>query len=188
MKAFKQRIEEEMEKGAVGFSSGLEYAPGWLADFDELTGIAEVVNRKGGLYATHMRTESGEGIMGAMEEALELGRRTGIPLQISHLKLGVPYKKSVTIEKVLPLIEDARKQGQDVTADQYPYSTSSTYITWLLEDKSFLQNDNVKPEFKTGEGKAIIAKEVSKRFKYLGPENVLISLCPQHPEYEGKTL
>ena len=89
---------------------------------------------------------------------------------------------------MLPLIEDARKQGLDVTADQYPYSTSSTYLTWLLEDKSFLLNDNVKPEFKTPAGRALIAKAVNNRFKYLRPENVLISLCPQNQEYEGKTL
>ena len=188
MKVFKKRIEEEMEKGAIGVSTGLEYAPGWLADQNELIEIAEVVKKKGGIYATHMRTEAGEGILGAMEEAIEIGHRTGIPVQISHLKLGVPYKKSVTIEKVLQLIEKARKEGLDVTADQYPYSTSSTYFTWLLEDKSFLLTDNIKPEFKTSDGKALIAKAVSNRFKYLGPENVLISECQQNREYEGKTL
>jgi N-acyl-D-amino-acid deacylase len=188
MQVFKKKLEEEIEKGAIGFSSGLEYAPGWLADRNELIEIADVVKKKGGIYTTHMRSESGEGIIGAMEEAIEIGRRTGISVQISHLKLGVPYNKSVTIEKVLSLIENAHKQGLDVSADQYPYSTSSTYLTWLLEDKSFLLNDNVKPEFKTDDGKALIAKAVSNRFKYLGPENVLMSWCPQNPEYDGKTL
>jgi N-acyl-D-amino-acid deacylase len=188
LQLFKNKIEEEMEKGAIGFSSGLEYAPGWLADLEELCEIAGVVRSRGGLYATHLRSESGEGIIDAMKEAIEIGRRANIPVQISHLKLGVPYKKSVTIEKVLPLIEDARTQGLDVTADQYPYSTSSTYLTWLLEDKSYLLNDNVKLEFKTPAGRALIAKAVNNRFQYLGPENVLISLCPQNQEYEGKTL
>jgi len=188
MQLFKKKIAEEMEKGAIGFSSGLEYAPGWLADLEELCEMAGVVRSHDGLYATHMRTESGEGIIDATKEAIEIGRRANIPVQISHLKLGVPYKKSVTIENVLPLIEDARKQGLDVTADQYPYSTSSTYLTWLLEDKSFLVNDNVKPEFKTPSGRALIAKAVNNRFQYLGPENVLISLCPQNQEYEGNTL
>lgn len=188
MQLFKKKVEEEMEKGAIGFSTGLEYAPGWLADFDELTEIVGVMKKSGGLYATHMRTEAGEGIIDALKEAIEIGRRADVPVQISHLKLGVPYKESVTIEKVLPLIEGARKQGMDVTADQYPYSTSNTYLTWLLEDKSFLLKDDIKPEFKTPKGKALIAKAVSKRFKYLGPENVLISLSPQYPQYEGKTL
>jgi N-acyl-D-amino-acid deacylase len=185
---FKKRMEEEMEKGAIGFSTGLEYAPGWLADLEELVEIAGVIRRSGGFYATHMRDESGEGIIEAVKEAIEIGRRANIPVQISHLKLGIPYRETVTMEQVLPLIEAARKEGLDVTADQYPYNTGSTYITWLLEDKSFLLNDNVKPEFKTETGKGLLAKAVNKRFKYFGPENVLISVCPQNPEYEGKTL
>ena len=72
-----------MEKGAIGFSSGLEYAPGWLADMEELHEIAGVVGSCGGLYATHIRSESGEGIMDAMKEAIEIGRCANIPVQVS---------------------------------------------------------------------------------------------------------
>ena len=64
----------------------------------------------------------------------------------------------------------------DITADQYPYNTGSTYMTWMLEDKSFLLDDRVKPEFRTPEGKILITREVSKRLKYLAPEDVLICL------------
>ena len=177
-----------MEKGALGVSTGLEYAPGQLADRDELCDIAGTVARRGGLYATHIRDESGRGILSALREAVAIGRSADIPVQISHLKLGIPYDKTVNAGNILPIIEEARKSGMDITADQYPYSTGSTYMTWMLEDKSFLLDDRIKPEFRTPEGKAQIAGEVSKRLKYLPPEDVLVSTCPQNKEYEGKTL
>ena len=184
----KKKIEEEMEKGALGVSTGLEYAPGQLADTDELCDIAGVVALRGGLYATHMRDESGRGILGAVKEAVAIGRRANIPVQISHLKLGIPYDKTVNAGNILAIIEDARKSGMDITADQYPYNTGSTFMTWMLEDKDFLLDDRVKPEFRTPEGKVMIAREVSKRLKYLAPEDVLICLCTQNKEFEGKTL
>jgi N-acyl-D-amino-acid deacylase len=184
----KKKIEEEMEKGALGVSTGLEYAPGQLADMDELCEVAGVAARHGGLYATHTRDESGRGILGALKEAVDIGRCANIPVQISHLKLGIPYDKAVSAGDILPIIEAARKGGMDINADQYPYSTGSTYMTWMLEDKSYLLDDRIKPEFKTPEGKALIAREVSKRLKYLAPEDVLVSMCPQNKEYEGKTL
>jgi N-acyl-D-amino-acid deacylase len=184
----KKKVEEEMEKGALGVSTGLEYAPGQLADTDELCEVAGAAARRGGLYATHTRDESGRGILGALKEAVAIGRRTNIPVQISHLKLGIPYDKAVSADNILPVIEAARKSGMDITADQYPYSTGSTYMTWMLEDKSFLLDDRVKPEFRTPEGKALIVREVGKRLKYLKPEDVLVSQCPQNKEYEGKTL
>jgi len=166
----------------------LEYAPGQLADIEELTEIAASVKNRGGLYATHMRNESGRGILDALKEAIEVGRRSGTPIQVSHIKIGVPYDKSVSAEQVLPLIEDARKSGMDISADQYPYNNGSTYITWLLEDKSYLLDDRVKPEFRTPEGKVQLAKEVKKRFVYLGPKDLLITFWPEGKEHEGKTL
>ena len=188
LRLLKKKIEEEMEKGALGISTGLEYAPGQLADRDELCDVAGVVARCGGLYATHTRDESGRGILAALKEAVAIGRHAGIPVQISHLKLGIPYDKAVNAGDILRIIDGARKSGMDITADQYPYSTGSTYMTWMLEDKSFLLDDRIKPEFRTPEGKAQIAREVSKRLKYLAPQDVLVSQCPQNKEYEGKTL
>ena len=188
LRMFKEKIEEEMEKGALGVSTGLEYAPGQLADRDELCDVAGAVARRGGLYATHTRDESGRGIISALKEAVAIGRHANIPVQISHLKLGIPYDKTVNAGNILPIVEEARKSGMDITADQYPYSTGSTYMTWMLEDKGFLLDDRIKPEFRTPEGKTQIAREVSKRLKYLAPEDVLVSMCSQNKEYEGKTL
>jgi N-acyl-D-amino-acid deacylase len=188
LRLLKKRIEGEMEKGALGVSTGLEYAPGQLADRDELYDVAAVVAGRGGLYATHTRDESGRGILAALKEAVAIGRHATIPVQISHLKLGIPYDKAVNAGNILPIIEDARKSGMDITADQYPYSTGSTYMTWMLEDKSFLLDDRIKPEFRTPGGKAQVVREVGKRLKYLAPEDVLVSQCPQNKEYEGKTL
>ena len=188
LQVFKGRVVEEMEKGAIGFSSGLEYAPGWLADVDELTEIGLVVRKYGGVYATHIRNESGKKITESLNEAIEVGRRADIPVQIAHFKLRAPFQASVTIERVLKMMEDARRSGLDITADQYPYDAGATHLTWLLEDKNFLLDEKVKPEFKTPKGKVLIAKSVNKTFKYLPPEKVLISMCPKKTEYEGKTL
>src|SRR5262249_55492060 len=78
-------VGEALEDGAFGASSGLIYSPGTFADAAELAALAKIVARAGGFYATHMRDEAG-GLEAAVEEALEVGRRSGCAVQISHLK------------------------------------------------------------------------------------------------------
>ena len=91
MAEMKRQVKIAMECGAAELSSGLIYAPGCYADIDELAELASVVKEYGGFYATHMRSES-VGVVEAVKEAIEIGRRAGVPVWISHHKVaGRPY-------------------------------------------------------------------------------------------------
>ncbi|MCJ7771730.1 MAG: D-aminoacylase [Desulfobacterales bacterium] len=193
LEKMKARVAEEMEKGAIGLSTGLEYAPGLLASTSEIIELCKVARKYNRLYATHIRNESGEldanGITNAekyIQEAIEIGRKAEIPVEISHLKISVPLNNKKA-SLILDLIEGARGQGLDVTADQYPYAAGSTTISILLpnEFKSF---NGVKEEFKTADGKKEIKKVIGKVFEYLGPEKTLITMYPGKESYEGKTI
>ncbi len=193
LERLKGRVDEEMEKGAIGLSTGLEYAPGILAATDEIVELAKVARRRGGLYATHRRDETGKigsdgriGLLKSMKEAIEIGNRAEIPVEISHLKIAAP-RSNVSPTQLLDIISKAREEGLDITADQYPYTAGSTYITILLPNE-FKSALGVKEEFKTEAGKREIRKAIKKVFGYLGPDKILISLYPDNESYEGKTL
>lgn len=123
-------VRDAAEDGVVGFSTGLIYAPGTFATTDELIAIAADAAAAGLLYSTHMRNE-GTKLAEAVQEALTISRRSGIRLEISHLKAAGKAAWG-TVGQALELIEDARRAGLDVGADQYPYTASSTTMTASL--------------------------------------------------------
>lgn len=191
--AMKSRVAEEMEKGAVGMSTGLEYAPGLLSKTEELIELSKVVRRYGGLYTTHMRDESGKknsreipGVLESIGEAVEIGRRAEISVEISHLKIAAPIDNTKA-SQLLRLIEKARKDGLDILADQYPYAAGSTYLSILLPDE-FKTSVGVKDTYKTKEGRAQVKKAIEEVFLYMGPEKTLITMYPEKESYEGKTI
>jgi N-acyl-D-amino-acid deacylase len=123
-----------MEEGAVGLSTGLEYVPGAYASTDELVALCEAVAPLGGVYVTHVRYRAG--LRQALEEAIEIGRRADVPVQISHL-FG-DEAEGLGPEAVLELVASARAGGVDVTFDTYPYTYGSTTLAyplpfWMLE-------------------------------------------------------
>jgi N-acyl-D-amino-acid deacylase len=117
--AMQALVDAAMRDGAVGLSTGLIYVPGTYAGTDEVVALAEVAARHGGVYATHMRSEGLE-IKEAIAEAIEVGRRARIPIEISHFKLSSP-KMWGRAEEIIGLVEQARLGGVDVVVDQYPY-------------------------------------------------------------------
>jgi len=123
-------LEQSMECGAWGLSSGLIYPPGAFAGVDELVRLAGVVKKYGGFYATHMRSES-DGLIESIIEALEVGSKAEVPVQISHLKTE-EQRNWHKLPAALELIEQALQDGIDVTADRYPYCASSTGLDALL--------------------------------------------------------
>jgi len=123
-------VDEAMEEGAVGLSTGLFYPPGSYADTDEVAALATVAADHGGFYATHMRSESDE-LIESVEETLEIGRRADVPVQISHHKAVGPDNWG-KIRYTLRRMELARERGVDVQCDQYPYVASSTSLGALL--------------------------------------------------------
>ena len=125
-------MQQAMSDGAVGLSTGLIYLPGMYAKTEEVVGIAKIAAQAGGVYATHMRNE-GANVTQAIEEALTIGRDAKIPVQISHFKVAGRAnwgRSKATLEQV----ENARKQGIEVTIDQYPYTASSTNLAVTVPD------------------------------------------------------
>ncbi len=125
-------VEAAMRDGAVGLSTGLIYLPGTYSNTDEVIGLARSAAKHGGLYASHIRNE-GNKVSEAINEALNIGRQASIPVQISHFKVGAPANWGRSTE-TLGLIEAARREGLDVTIDQYPYTASSTNLGVMLPD------------------------------------------------------
>lgn len=191
IKKMQALMQKEMDAGVFGMSTGLYYAPGSYTSTEEVIALAEIAGKNGGIYDTHLRDESSNtiGVVGAVREALEIGRKAKIPIHISHIKcLGVDvWDKSDTI---IQIIEVARKEGIEVTANQYPYDASGTSL-----------NAAVSPRWAESGGKDSLLYRVSipalqpKIFKETkanikrrgGPEKLLIVKC-NDSLFLGKTL
>ncbi len=128
--AMERTLDAALAEGAAGFSTGLMYSPGESAPFEELERLCRVVARHGKVYATHMRDYQ-DRLLEAVEEQLELARRTGCRLQISHFQAVGPDNWPLQ-ERAIERIERARERGVDVAFDCYPYVAGSTVLTLLL--------------------------------------------------------
>ena len=128
MSDMKAVTREAMEEGAWGLSTGLDYPPGAYADTDELVALSEVVASMGGFYHTHTRASLlSRGHLAPWEEAVEIGRRSGIPVHLTHYRQSAQGVGSHL--DYLGLVEDARAEGMDFTFDCYTYPYSGTTIT-----------------------------------------------------------
>ncbi|HEX7024728.1 MAG TPA: amidohydrolase family protein, partial [Gemmatimonadales bacterium] len=131
--SMKALVAKAMREGAFGLSTGLYYAPGSFAKTDEVVALARVAAAQGGLYDSHTRDESSYtiGLLGSIQEALDVGREAGIPVNISHIKaLGVDVWGKAP--EVVALIRKAQAEGVRVTADQYPWTASGTSMSAAL--------------------------------------------------------
>ncbi|MDA0224578.1 MAG: D-aminoacylase [Proteobacteria bacterium] len=163
MRQMKAIIQEGLEAGCVGLSTGLIYEPGRHAQTDELVELTALLKGSDALYATHMRNES-QGLLDSVNEAIEIGTRAGVPVQISHHKASGRPAWGLVKDSLL-LIEAAQKKGLDVHADQYPYTAGSTVLSAVLGDGRL--ND--------GLGR-------------LTAEDVVIASSAGQTQWEGKTL
>lgn len=170
IEAMKQLVEQGMRDGAFGLSTGLEYEIGKPATTEEVIALASVAGRFGGIYISHMRDEADK-TFNALAELIRIGREAHLPAQVSHIKLG-----SVAVwgraRAAVALINAARKRGQDVTADCYPYDAWHSTIRVLIP--SGRHDDPVA----VARGLADVG----------GAENITIVSCRAHPDYEFKTL
>ncbi|GAC1445633.1 MAG: amidohydrolase family protein [Chloroflexota bacterium] len=136
-------MEEAMHDGAFGVSYALIYPPDCYSSTDEIVDVCKVVSRYGGVYITHIRSE-GEKLHEGVEEALEIGRRAALPVEIYHLKASGRSNWN-KMPEIIGLIENARESGLDVTADMYPYVGSGTGLAsvlpaWAAADGKFFEN------------------------------------------------
>ena len=165
-----QLAEQGMREGAYGLSTGLEYDVGHPATTEEVIALARAAARHGGIYMSHIRDEADDA-MAAFAEALRIGRKARVPVQISHIKLGTVSVWGKAAQ-VIRLIDAARKAGVDVTADCYPYTAWASTITVLIPSR---RHDDPQAVAK---GLADVG----------GAANVLITRSKAHADYEGHTL
>lgn len=124
-------LEEAMQTGVFGFTTGLAYPPQCQATTEELATLCEVVAHHDGLYASHVRDNTYDVTTG-VKEAIEIGKRSGVRVHIAHLQIRPnPYS---SLQNVISLMEEARCNGLEVTCDQYPYLAGQGPLTPLFPD------------------------------------------------------
>src|SRR5436309_14781603 len=174
-----------MDEAAIDYASGLIYPPSAFGTTDELAALCEIVRDKGGLYASQMRNEPTH-LLDAVEENLEIGRRSGVRVELSHHKAS-GQKNWGKVKESTALIERARGEGVDVTADQYPYTASSTGLAvtipnWVHEGGTA----------KMGERLGDPAVRVRMRNEEVETgrsfDRIVIARARHHPEWAGKSV
>ncbi|RFM30636.1 N-acyl-D-amino-acid deacylase family protein [Deminuibacter soli] len=133
-------VAKAMEAGAVGLSTGLIYTPGTYSKTPEVVRLAKIAALYHGVYASHIRDE-GDSVVQAIEEAINISKVAGLPVEISHFKVSGQQNWGRSKE-TLPLVINARKAGVDVTIDQYPYTASSTSLGTLLPEWALADNQD----------------------------------------------
>jgi N-acyl-D-amino-acid deacylase len=123
-------MAEAMEQGACGLSTGLFYPPGYYAHTEEVIGLARVAAKYGGIYASHIRSET-DRLFEAVEEAIDIGDKAGIPVQVSHIKLE-GYRNWGGLDQLVALLEGAGSQGVHLRCDQYPYDAGLSWLAYIL--------------------------------------------------------
>ncbi len=187
LEKMKALVEKGMREGAWGMSTGLIYVPSSFAKTDEIVELAKVVRKYGGIYASHIRGEAAT-LLEATREAIEIGEKSGCPVQISHIKCSTKEAWG-KMEENCRLIEAARARGLKVTADQYPYPASSTSLAaytvpaWALEGGKLVQRLD-----DPADGPKIRKAIVESFERRDGPDKIMVASCARKPAYNGKNL
>ncbi len=166
----KQLLRQEMASGALGLSSGLEYDPGIYSEPSEVLALAQESANLGGRYSSHIRSEDRH-FWEAIEEIIQLGQATGMPVQISHLKLAMKSSLGQT-KRLLDRLNQARESGIQITADVYPYVYWQSTMTVLFPERDF-----------TNRATATFALE-----EIAPPDGIILSRYEPNPDYVGKTI
>ncbi len=166
-------LRAELEAGALGLSSGLEYDPGSFSSTEEVVALARVAAAHGGRYISHIRSED-QYFWEAIEEIIRIGSEAQLPVQVTHIKLAM-NRWWGQAERLLTRLDEARSSGVDITADIYPYrawSTSFTWLTTVFPDRDLDRRD----------GAEYILRDL------LSPGDVLLPEFLPEPAYSGLTL
>lgn len=163
-------LEGELEAGALGLSTGLEYEPGIYSDTAEVIALAQVAADAGGRYISHMRSED-RWLEESIDEIIAIGRETGMPVQISHFKLAMtPLWGQAS--RILTKLDRARADGIQLTADIYPYEYWQSTMMVLLPERDY--ND-----------RAAIEEALDQ---IAPPEGIWMTRYEPNPDYVGKSI
>ena len=199
LERMQQHVELAMEQGACGFSTGLVYSPGRWSDTDEILELAKIVAPFDGIYATHMRNEN-DHLLEAVDEALEIGTKAGVAVQISHHK-AAGKRNWGKVEESLAKVDAAVAEGAEVTLDVYPYTAGSGPMVQYFD----IDNPNLElaqaiqlascPAFRHYEGRMLV--DIAAELGITAPEavrHVLTApdgkktICIQHVMDEGDVV
>jgi N-acyl-D-amino-acid deacylase len=184
-------VARGMDEGALGMSTGLYYAPGSYAKTEEIIELAKTASERGGIYDSHMRDESSYtiGLLGSIRETIRIGREANIRVHISHIKaLGTEvWGQSVD---AIAIINKARAEGVDVTADQYPYIASGTSLTASLVPRWAEVGGNAEllKRIDDPRMRPRLIAEMEVNLKRRGGAESLLITSPHDKSLGGKTL
>lgn len=163
-------LRQDMEAGALGLSTGLEYDPGIYSASDEVLQLAKEVKSYDGRYISHIRSED-RYFWKAIDEIINIGSEAKIPVQVSHIKLAM-HNIWGKADSLLAIFEAARKKGIDITADIYPYAFWNSTIRVLFPDRNFSNEKEAE----------LILKAITL------PEDIILGSYEVNPLYAGKNL
>ncbi len=191
LQRMRDEVEQAMQEGAFGLSSGLIYPPGRYATTEEVIELAKVAAQYGGIYISHMRQEGLE-VLQSVAETIRVGEEGGLPAQITHHKIIGASMWGRSID-TLALVDAARARGVDVSIDQYPYTASSTRLTimfpgWSLDGgRDALLARLADPEQRTRIKESIVYSiEVDRGGN--DPANIMLSDCLHDASVNGLNL
>ncbi|PHZ86379.1 N-acyl-D-amino-acid deacylase family protein [Paremcibacter congregatus] len=163
-------LQKEMQAGAIGLSTGLEYDPGIYASRREVLQLAQITAEQDGRYISHIRSED-KFLFEAVDEIISIGRKTGMPIQISHVKLAM---KSLwgRAPELLEKLNAARAEGIEISADIYPYEYWASVLEVMLPERNFDDRSAVK----------FALDELAP------PEGLVLAIFAADPSLEGKTV
>ena len=163
-------LGQELAAGALGLSTGLEYEPGIHSETSEVVHLAQLTADAGGRYISHIRSED-RWFNDALEEIIEIGRVTGMPVQISHLKLAMASQWG-RAPWIIQRLNAAREEGIDLTADIYPYAYWQSHMMVLLPDRDPTDLEAID----------FVMAELAP------PDGIIFTHFPAEPLYVGMTL
>lgn len=195
LEKMKKILAKAIEEGAFGMSTGLIYPPSCYADAEEIVELAKAVAQFGGIYTSHIRGE-GFTLIDAVEEAIQIGERTGVPVEISHHKASGKANWG-KVRQTLRMMEEARERGVDVTCDVYPYTAGSTGLDSILPPNAYeggveklierLRNPKTRKEIKE-EMIRTSEEGAPDTLGRPGWDSIMISYCKGHPDLEGEII
>lgn len=185
----KALLEQGLDEGGRGLSTGLIYSPGMYAPRDEIIELAAVAGKRGGIYTSHMRSEA-KALIEAIDEALDIGRTAGIRVEISHLKTSGKPNWGL-IDRALDRIRKARSAGQAVCADRYPYTAASTDLDVILPQWAAEGGrDAILRRLRNKAERAKIREDIlmSRSEDYWGTVTVASTSHPDNLRFQGRRL
>ncbi len=183
--AMKALLASSLKEGAIGMSTGLIYPPSAYGTTDEIVALASVVREHGGLYASHIRNE-GDRLLDAVGEGIEIGRRSGVRVQLSHHKAS-GKRNWGRVKDSTALVERARAEGVDVTADQYPYTASSTGLAVTIPNWAHEGGPLAMVERLRDPAVRLRIRDEQVETGRNWPA-IVIARAQRHPEWSGKSV